>query len=59
MNRIWKTINIIGDIFLIVWPCIMIASGNASFDDYITLGGMLLFGGVDLAYKLVGRNHKS
>ena len=53
--NIWKTINIIGDIFLIIWPCVMIASGNASFDDYVTLGGMLLFGAVDLACKLRGK----
>lgn len=55
MNKVWKTINIIGDIGFITVPCIMIASGKASFDDYITLGGMLLFGAVDLACKLRGK----
>ena len=55
MNKVWKTINIIGDVFFITWPCIMNASGNASFDDYVTLGGMLLFGAVDLARKFTGK----
>ena len=48
MGNVWKIINMIGDVVFIIWPCSMIVSGKASFDDYITLGGMLVLGALDL-----------
>ena len=48
MGNVWKTSNMIGDVIFIIWPCVMIVSGKASFDDYITLGGLLVLGLLDL-----------
>ena len=48
MRNLWKIIHMIGDVIFIIYPCVMIASGRASFDDYITLGGLLILGVLDL-----------
>ena len=44
MSNAWKIIHMIGDVIFIIYPCVMILSGKASFDDYITLGGLLVLG---------------
>ena len=48
MGDVWKIIHMIGDVVFIICPCVMILSGKSSFDDYITLGGLLILGVLDL-----------
>ena len=48
MSNAWKIIHMVGDVIFIIWPCVMIVAGKSSFDDYITLGGLLILGVLDL-----------
>ena len=44
MGNLRKIIHMIGDVIFIICPSVMIVPGKALFDDYITLGGLLVLG---------------